>query len=167
MLNPGLFFFSFVSVFSASHPQHTARQQTQPQKFTKLFYLFLFFVQQNLLVDVANNLIHAKFNFVCVCVLVAQSCPTLCDPMDCSPPGSSVHGVLQARILGWVAIPVSKGSSPLGHRVWVSCIAGIFFTLWAARETDRHVGSKYLFLYAMFPFNFNRTEALLQVLPNC
>ena len=44
-------------------------------------------------------------------VIVAQSCPTLCDPMDCSPPGSSVHGVLQARILEWVAIPFSRGSS--------------------------------------------------------
>ena len=73
LLNPGLFFFSFVSVFSASHPQHTARQQTQPQKFTKLFYLFWFFVQQKLLVDVANNLIHAEFNFVCVCVCQSLS----------------------------------------------------------------------------------------------
>ena len=42
---------------------------------------------------------------------VAQLCPTLCDPMDCSPPGSSVHGILQARILEWVAIPFSRGSS--------------------------------------------------------
>ena len=45
--------------------------------------------------------------------LVAQSCPTLtlCDPMDCSPPGSSVHGIFQARILEWVAISFSRGSS--------------------------------------------------------
>ena len=42
---------------------------------------------------------------------VTQSCPTLCDPMDCSPPGSSVHGILQARILEWVAISFSRGSS--------------------------------------------------------
>ena len=41
-------------------------------------------------------------------VLVTQSCPTVCDPMDCSPPGSSVHGVLQARILEWVAMPFSR-----------------------------------------------------------
>ena len=40
-----------------------------------------------------------------------QSCPTLCNPMDCSPPGSSVHGILQARILEWVAMPSSRGSS--------------------------------------------------------
>ena len=44
-------------------------------------------------------------------VLVAQSCPTRCDPMDCGPPGSSVHGILQARILEWIAIPFSRGSS--------------------------------------------------------
>ena len=42
---------------------------------------------------------------------VAQSCPTLCDPMDCSPAGSSVHGILQARIMEWVAISFSRGSS--------------------------------------------------------
>ena len=45
-------------------------------------------------------------------VLVIQSCPTICDRMDCSPPGSSVYGILQARILEWVAIPFSRGSSP-------------------------------------------------------
>ena len=46
-------------------------------------------------------------------VKAAKSCPTLCDPMDCSPPGSSVHGFLQARILEWVAISFSRGSSHL------------------------------------------------------
>ena len=44
-------------------------------------------------------------------VLVIQSCPTLCDPVDCSPPGSSVHEILQARILEWGAILFSRGSS--------------------------------------------------------
>ena len=47
-------------------------------------------------------------------VLVVQWIPTLCDPMDCSPPGSSVHGILQARILEWVAMPSSRGSSQPG-----------------------------------------------------
>ena len=46
-----------------------------------------------------------------VCVLVAQSCLTLCDPMDCSPQGSPLHGIRQSRILEWVAIPFSRGSS--------------------------------------------------------
>ena len=52
---------------------------------------------------------------VCVCVCVCSitlSCPRLCDPMDCSPPGSSACGIFQARILEWVAIPFSRGSSP-------------------------------------------------------
>ena len=48
---------------------------------------------------------------VCVCIKLLQPCLTLCDPMDCSPPGSSVHGILQARILEWVAMPSSRGSS--------------------------------------------------------
>ena len=56
-----------------------------------------------------------------VCVLVTKSCPTLCDPMDCSLPGSSVLGILQARILEWVAIPFSSGSSRPRDRTWVSC----------------------------------------------
>ena len=59
---------------------------------------------------------------------VAQSCLTLCDPMDCSPPGSSAHGVLQAAALEWAAISSSRGSSQLRDRTCVSCIAGRFFT---------------------------------------
>ena len=50
-----------------------------------------------------------------------KSCLTLCDPRDCSLPGSSVHGILQARILEWVAIPSSSGSSPPRDWTWVSC----------------------------------------------
>ena len=50
----------------------------------------------------------------CVCAKSLQSCPTLCDPVDCSPPGSSVHGILQARILEWVTMPFSRGPSRPG-----------------------------------------------------
>ena len=57
-----------------------------------------------------------------------QSCPTLCHPMGHSPPGSSVHGILQARILEWVAISFSRRSSRPRNRTQVSCIAGRFFT---------------------------------------
>ena len=53
-------------------------------------------------------------------VLATQSCLTLCDPVDCSPPGSSVHGILQARILEWVAISFSRGSSRPRDRTQVS-----------------------------------------------
>ena len=67
-------------------------------------------------------------------LLVSHSCPTLCDPKDCSPPGFSVHGILQARMLEWVAIPFSWESSQ--PRVWtqVSCITGRFFTIWSTRK---------------------------------
>ena len=61
----------------------------------------------------------------------AQSCPTLCDPMDCSLPGSSIHGILQARILEWVAISSFRWSSQPRDQTRVShisCIAGRFFT---------------------------------------
>ena len=66
-----------------------------------------------------------------VCVLVAQSCPTLCDPLDCSPPGPSVHGILQVRIPEWIAIPFSRGSSWPRDQTLVFCIADKFFTIWA------------------------------------
>ena len=63
------------------------------------------------------------FPSLCLC-LVTQSCPTLCNPMDSSPPGSSVHGILQAKILEWVAFLFSRGSSQPRDRTQVSRIAG-------------------------------------------
>ena len=60
---------------------------------------------------------------------VVQSCPTLCKPVDCSLPGSSVHGILQARILEWVAIPFFRRSSQPRDRTQVSYIADGFFTI--------------------------------------
>ena len=71
--------------------------------------------------------------------LVAQSCPTLCDSMDCSPPGSSVHGILQARIPEWLAIPFSGGSSPPRERTCVSCFTREFSIIWATREADNQL----------------------------
>ena len=68
------------------------------------------------------------FNIHMYACSVTQPCPTLCDPMDYSPPGSSVHGILQARILEWVAISFSKRSSWPRDWTRVSCIAGRFFT---------------------------------------
>ena len=69
-------------------------------------------------------------------VLVTQSCPTLCDPMDCSPPGSSVHRILRARILEWVAISFSRGSFWLRDQTWISCIVGKHFTVWATSKVN-------------------------------
>ena len=65
---------------------------------------------------------------------VAQSCLTLCDPVDCSPPGSSIHGIHQARILEWVAVSFSRRSSWPRDWTQVSRIAGRRFTLWANKE---------------------------------
>ena len=67
---------------------------------------------------------------LCMCVLDAQSC----DPIDCSPPGSSVHGISQGRMLEWVAVSSSRGSSWPRDWTWVSHIAGGFFTIWATKE---------------------------------
>ena len=86
---------------------------------------------------------------------VTQLCQTLCDPMDYILPGSSVHGILQARILEWVAIPFCRGSSWPRDQTWVSCIAGRFFTIWAIWGNCQHppdhrksksVPEKHLFL---------------------
>ena len=65
---------------------------------------------------------------------VAQSCPTLCNPIDCSLPGSSMHGIFQARILEWLAVSFSRGSSQPRDWTWVSYTAGRLFTIWATRE---------------------------------
>ena len=73
---------------------------------------------------------YSRPEYVCVYVLAIQSCLTLCDPMVCTLPDSSVHGILQVRILGWVAMPFPRGSS----QPWVFHIAGRFFPIWASRE---------------------------------
>ena len=75
-------------------------------------------------------------------VLVAKLCPTLLDPMDCSPPGSSVHGISQARILEWVAISISRGSSQPRDQTHDSCIGRRVLYHWAIRET-------HLFIYSI------------------
>ena len=74
-------------------------------------------------------IVSIRYYCECVCVFVAQLCLTLCDPMECFLPGSSVHGIIQARILEWVAIPLSRGSSRPRDWTQVYCIAGGFFSL--------------------------------------
>ena len=81
------------------------------------------------------------FIILFVYMLVAQLCLTLCDPKDCSPPGSSVHGILQARMLEWVAIPFSRASSWPRDQTCISSMAGRFLTVWDTRE------ALYLFTY--------------------
>ena len=78
---------------------------------------------------------------------VAQSCPTCCDPMDCSLPGFSVHGILQARVLEWVTISFFRGSSQTRDQTRVSHIGGRRFNLWATKEA-----TKQAIKCSLFPF---------------
>ena len=77
------------------------------------------------------------FYKIYACMLMLQSCPTLCESHGLQPPGSSVHGILQARILEWVAMPYSRGSSWPRDRTWVSHIVSRFFTAWATWEAPK------------------------------
>ena len=102
------------------HPFHSSISCELLRLFTYCFVLF----------------IPSQYNvkYVCMRAKSLQLCPTLCDPMDCSPPGSSVHGILQARILEWVAMPSSKGSSQPGHctcHLSVSCISIFLIPGWS------------------------------------
>ena len=76
--------------------------------------------------------------------LVGQSCLTLYNPMDCSPPGSSIHGILQARTLEWVAVSFSRGSSWPRNRTGSPTFAGGFFTVWATRKALQSYESMWL-----------------------
>ena len=84
-----------------------------------------------------NNMKHVS---VCVWLLVAQLCLTLW-PMDCNPPGFSVYGILQARILEWVVISFSRRLSRTRDQTQVSCIAARCFTIWTTREAQLPVQS--------------------------
>ena len=84
-----------------------------------------------------------------------QSCPSVCDPVDCSPPGFSVHGILQARILEWVAAPSYRGIFPTqgSNPLMSPALAGGFFTTssaWKCSEDPPHI---ILYSFCMsFPF---------------
>ena len=106
------------------------------------FRVVCFFPNRNLNWGNWENLVKVSRWANSLACLVAQSCPTPCNPMDCSPPGSSVHGILQAGILEWVTTPSSRGSSQLRDRTQVSCIAGRFFTIWATREAHINVWTR-------------------------
>ena len=73
--------------------------------------------------------------------MLSQSCLTLCDFADCSPSDSSVHGIFQARILKWVAIPFSRGSSWPRHWIRFSRVAGRLFTVWVGMSHEKYPGS--------------------------
>ena len=96
------------------------------------YCLFFFFALLSCTPFVEN--IYFLIGCCFVLCLDAQSCPTRCDPIDCSLPGSFVRGILQARILEWVAMPSSRGSSQPWDQTQVSHTASRFFTVWATRE---------------------------------
>ena len=71
--------------------------------------------------------------YLILCLSVSKSCPTLCDPMDCSSPGSSVHAILQARILEWIAIPFWRSSWPRDQN-YLPCTGRWILNPWTVRE---------------------------------
>jgi len=89
----------------------------------------------------------------CVCVLGPQLCPTLCDPKDCSQLGSTVHGILQARILEWFPISFSRRPSQRKDQTQISCIAGWFFTIWATREDSWETKATHIECYLWYKRN--------------
>ena len=95
-------------------------------------------------------------NKIPIC-LVTQSCLTLCSPVDCSPPGSSVCEILQARILGWVAISSSRGSSRPRDQTLISWIAGRFFAPWAIVDKSQNIRKWMFSLFSQYtvPIHFS------------
>ena len=85
-------------------------------------------------------MISSEINSVNLCVSVTQSCLTLCDPVSSSLPGSSVHGILQERIMEYVTILFSWWSSWPRNQIQVSCIAGTFFIIWVTQEALSQFG---------------------------
>ena len=81
-----------------------------------------------------------------------QSCPTLCDPIDCSLPGSSVHGIFQARVLEWVAISFSRRVSQPRDWTRVSRTVGRRFTIWATREAEKKKRERQRQKEKIYPF---------------
>ena len=85
--------------------------------------------------------------------LVPKSCPTFCDPMDCNPLGSSVHGISQARILEWVAIFFSRGYSPPRDQTHISCLASRFFSTEPSRKPHDSINPSFMKLHN---YNFKK-----------
>ena len=98
---------------------------------------------------------------------VTQSCPTLCNPMDCSLPGSSIHGIFRARILEWVVISSSRRSSQPRDWSLVSFIVGRRFTMWESwrRDCKRNLGQT-VNVHLMMPFRLRLLGTGMVLLPS-
>ena len=126
------------------------------QKVTVLHHFFffpMFLSPWAFQVILQNKILGSARCLHCVC---AQSYPTLCNPMDCSPPGSSVHGISQAGILEWVAISFSRGSSQLRDRTHVSCISCTGRQILSAEPPARVINCISALSQVLSPFLFSR-----------
>ena len=115
-------FPQLIPCISPSPTPSASSLSTYPNLFQKVISLWVVNTKEHIV----------SVNACAVCARLLQSCLTPCDPMDCSPPGSSVHGILQARILEWVAMPSSRGSSLIqGWNLYLLYLlhwqAGFFF----------------------------------------
>ena len=142
-------FILFFSHSFTSTLSHIASEYSEKSPGTSALFLFLFMSLYQTYITILERtwqmrgsyMIPQPYHTYCLyfCMIsllesesdIAQSCLTLCDPMDCSLPGFSVHGIFQARVLEWAAISFSRGSSWPRDGTWVSCIGDI----WATRET--------------------------------
>ena len=115
------------------------------------YWFLLLCSWMKLLVNIPFKLLPVTWSFFFVKknvkVLVVQLYPTLCEPVDCSLPGFSVHGILQGRIPEWLAIPFSKGCSQLRDQIQVSCIAGRFFYHLSHQESSNLLRSEDFFFF--------------------
>ena len=118
-----------------THVLTKKEQSYEDYLFKNIAHMFIYpnsLSLQNQRVEYLNILKYSNGISLCMHAKSLQLCPTLCDPMDGSPPGSSVCGILHARILEWVTTPSSRGSYQLRDQSRVSCIsyiAGRFFTI--------------------------------------
>ena len=103
-------------------------------------------------VDIVLQVTEALFVSILFVVLWSRSVMSLCNPLDCSLPGSSIQGIFQARILEWVAISFSRRSSWPRDWTRVSCIVGIHLTVWATRGLDSLLFRRNHFCWSVLKF---------------
>ena len=130
-----LFYFTFIKRLFDSSPVSAIRVMSSTYLRLSIFLL-------GILIPVYVSSSPEFLMMYCAWSDVTQSCPTLCDPMNCRIQRSSDHGIFQARVLEWVAISFSRGSSWPRDRTQVSSIAGRHFTVWATREAPRDFPGK-------------------------
>ena len=119
---------SHYNFFRINHKQQSQTKSETKKLFAKSSFSNITTNKTSLLRIYFHLLIQSLFLHCSKVKVLAQSCLILCEPMDCSPPGSSIHGILQARILEWVAIPFSWVSSQPRDQIRISCMAGRLFT---------------------------------------